>query len=69
MEHYKFYSSPQEKYETLKKLLEEEKEYYEKKYEISKYIHDQVRFCVYVPSYNNAHSRIYLRNLDSIFQQ
>ena len=25
--------------------------------------------CVFVPSYNNAQSRLYLRNLDSIFQQ
>jgi glycosyltransferase involved in cell wall biosynthesis len=25
--------------------------------------------CINLPSYNNALSRIYLRNLDSIFQQ
>ena len=49
--------------------MDEEKEYFEEKYLISKYIHDQIRFCVYAPSFNNAHNRIYLRNLDSIFQQ
>ena len=69
MDHFNFYSSPKEKYDTLKKLMEEEKEYFEKTYNISKYINEQVRFCVYTPSFNNAHNRIYLRNLDSIFQQ
>lgn len=39
------------------------------KYQISEYIHNQIGICVYVPSYNNAKTRLYLRNLDSIFQQ
>jgi glycosyltransferase involved in cell wall biosynthesis len=30
---------------------------------------EQIRFCVFVPSFNNARLRYYMRNLDSIFQQ
>ena len=68
-DHFKFYPSPKAKYQALKKVLDEEKSYYDKKYEISKYIHDQISLCVWVPSFNNAQNRLYLRNLDSIFQQ
>ncbi len=40
------------------------------KYETSKYNKNQIRFCVVIPSFNNAKkTRLYLRNLDSIFQQ
>jgi len=49
--------------------LKIEKERYEKKYQISQYIGHQLPFCVVVPSYNNYNSRLYLRNLDSIFMQ
>ncbi len=41
----------------------------EEKYQISKYINNQIRFCVVIASRNNAKTRIYLRNLNSIFQQ
>lgn len=43
--------------------------YYESLYELSKYNKDQLRFCLVVPSYNNVKSKLYLRNLDSIFMQ
>jgi hypothetical protein len=68
-DHSHFYSSPEEKYQALVKILLEEKKYFDDNYEISKYINKQIGFCVYVPSYNNAKNRMYLRNLDSIFQQ
>lgn len=32
-------------------------------------MHNQIRFCIFTTSYNNARNRLYLRNLDSIFQQ
>jgi hypothetical protein len=69
LDDYKFYQTPEEKYEALSKILKEEKEFYDKKYETSKYIRDQIGICVYLPSYNNAKNRLYLRNLDSVFQQ
>lgn len=68
-DHYNFYSSPEAKALALSKVLQEEKDYYDKKYEINKYSKDQIGICVFVPSYNNAKNRLYLRNLDSIFQQ
>ncbi len=50
LDHYNFYDSPEQKYETLKKLLEDEKQAYEKKYEISKYMKDQLGICVFSSS-------------------
>ncbi len=47
----------------------EEKNYYDEKYDISSYAHEQIRFCIVVNSFNPAINRLYLRNLDSIFQQ
>ncbi len=49
--------------------MAEEQEYYEKKYQISEYMHEQIGMCIFVHSFNNAQNRLYLRNLDSIFQQ
>ena len=49
--------------------MEYEKTYYEDKYQIGKYEDVQLPFCLIIPSYNNAKSKIYLRNLDSIFMQ
>ena len=69
MENYDYYDSAEEKFEKLTKTLKKEKEYYEEKHQISKYINNQIRFCVVVASRNNAITRIYLRNLNSIFQQ
>ena len=50
-------------------LLQEEEKYYHKRYQIRDYIHQQLPFCIVVPSYNNVKSRLFLRNLDSIFMQ
>lgn len=69
MENYNYYDSAQEKFDKLTKTLKKEKEYYEEKHQISKYINNQIRFCVVVASRNNAITRIYMRNLNSIFQQ
>lgn len=68
-DHSKFYNSPEEKAIKLNQILKQEKRYFDQKYEIDRYIHDQIGMCVFIPSYNNAKSRLYLRNLDSIFQQ
>ncbi len=46
-----------------------EKNYYDKQYNMSKYHNYQLPFCIVVPSYNNIKSRLYLRNLDSLFMQ
>lgn len=32
-------------------------------------MHEQIGMCIFVHSFNNAQNRLYLRNLDSIFQQ
>lgn len=69
LDHYNFYTTPEDKYKALSKIVNEEKEFYDQKYEINKYIKDQIGICVFVPSFNNAKNRLYLRNLDSIFQQ
>lgn len=53
----------------IEKVLEIEKNRYEQRYQISKYIEHQLPFCLVIPSYNNAESRLYMRNLDSIFMQ
>lgn len=53
----------------MRLLMDDEKNYYEEKYQISKYEKLQLPFCIIVPSYNNAKSKIYMRNLDSIFMQ
>lgn len=57
------------KEEAIRKVMEMEKNYYEQHYQLSKYEHAQLPFCIVVPSYNNIKSRLYLRNLDSIFMQ
>ena len=49
--------------------MDDEELYYESFYQLSKYNHHQLRFCILVPSYKNVKSRLYLRNLDSIFMQ
>ena len=49
--------------------MDYEKTYYEDNYQISLYENVQLPFCIIIPSYNNAKSKIYLRNLDSIFMQ
>lgn len=53
----------------IEKILAVEKERYDRKYQITKYMAHQLPFCVVVPSYNNYQSQLYLRNLDSIFMQ
>ncbi len=53
----------------MRLLMEYEQKYYEQNYQISQYENLQLPFCLIVPSYNNAKSKIYLRNLDSIFMQ
>ena len=68
-DHFNFYPSPEAKAQALFKILQEEKQYFDQKYEVNKYIHDQIGICVYIPSYNNGKNRLYLRNLDSVFQQ
>ena len=68
-DHFNFYPSPEAKAQALIKVLQEEKQYFDQKYEINKYIQDQIGICVYIPSYNNGKNRLYLRNLDSVFQQ
>ena len=61
------------KYLALKKqsldseLAIEEKEYYEKKYNISSY--EELPICVVVPTYNNVAEKRYRQNMDSIIQQ
>lgn len=30
---------------------------------------NQLPFCIVTPSYNNVNSKLYLRNLDSLFMQ
>jgi glycosyltransferase involved in cell wall biosynthesis len=47
--------------------VNEEKEYYESKYNISKY--QEQPFCIVVPSYNNVAENRYIKNLNSILQQ
>ena len=49
--------------------MDQESQYYESVYNISRYNKNQLRFCLIVPSYNNVESQLYLRNLDSIFMQ
>lgn len=68
-DHFNYFQSPKQKAEYFTDLLAQERAYLNSKYQIDKYIHDQIGMCVFVPSYNNAQSRLYLRNLDSIFQQ
>ena len=46
---------------------QEEKEYYEQKYNISKY--EELPICVFIPSFNNVAQDRYLKNLRSVLQQ
>jgi cellulose synthase/poly-beta-1,6-N-acetylglucosamine synthase-like glycosyltransferase len=64
-----FESDMRKKEKIIRLLMEYEKSYYEDNYQISQYENVQLPFCIIVPSYNNAKSEIYLRNLDSIFMQ
>lgn len=65
----KFDRGVREKQRAVREIMEDEEVYYESFYEISRYNQNQLRFCIVVPSYNNYKSRLYLRNLDSIFMQ
>lgn len=48
-------------------MAQEEKKYYEEKYEVSKY--PEMPFCIVVPSYMNAVDDRYINNMKSILQQ
>lgn len=48
-------------------LAKREKEYYEKKYEISRY--EELPFCIVIPSFNNAKNNLHLKNIRSVLMQ
>ncbi len=52
MDHFQFYNSAQEKYNALHKLLKEEYDYYNQKYQIAKYNQNQIGICVSLMVYN-----------------
>lgn len=51
----------------MDKLAQQEKNYYEQRYNIGKY--EEHPFCIVVPTYNNVNKDRYLKNIKSIVMQ
>ena len=50
-------------------MIQRNTERLNEEYQMDSYRNKQLRFCVVVNSYNNAHNGLIYRNIDSILQQ